>query len=160
MPDIGTTASFLPMPVGTLVRLPVPLRGTSIAPTLLCSVVSSPLPSLLTVSVPLCSAILLATVMLPWMGTLATMSMIEAITVRFVDGLLPGAVFLGMRMRTLCPENRGGLTFSLGVIECIKSVVVLTDLPTMLFSPFAAPTMFPFGSPSVLTRNRLLFARA
>lgn len=108
----------------------------------------------------LCRATLLATVILVCIGIPASVEMSVAVTVTFVSGLLPGAVFLGMRTRTLYPRRKLGLTLSEMVCEWIIDSVVRTDLRTMLLSRLARTSPFPFGTMAVLTSSRLFLIRA
>ncbi len=109
-------------------------------------------------SIPLCRSTLFATVRpvpIPWC---ASVEVSEAVTATFVEGLLPGMVFLGMRTRTPRSLNTLQLTLSYAVRVPTHLRVSTVDLPTILFRPLAsASPLFPLWSRSALIKRTLLF---
>lgn len=110
--------------------------------------------------IALCRATLLATVILRWMVPFARVDATVAVTATFVDGLLPGTVFLGRRTRKLTPVQKLVLTFRILVWSWMQAMLVLVDLPTILLSRFASSRWFPFPMVMVLALRILLLIRA
>ncbi len=103
---IQRKAIFPRQTLPTLPTLPLPLPYKTTLATFVCPVVRTPLPTFFIGSIPLWSATLFATVAPVCIPCRATVEVTDAVTATFVDGLLPGAVFLGIRTRTPYRLNR------------------------------------------------------
>lgn len=154
-------ATFLPRQLGNLLKSLWPGLGRTNLKTPRCCVVTIPLCILLTGSIRLASASLLATVTFPPGVRPCVSESRVSVTAMLVSGLLPGAVFLGMRKRMKVLLKNPGLLLNDPRPESMQSQVTLVDLPTMLFSRLASPKLWPSARTcAVLTGNAVLFTSA